>query len=159
MVEKIISGGQTGADMGGLLAARDLGIPTGGWAAKGWMTEKGPKPELAEFGLEECTRKGYPARTLRNVEDSDGTVIFTHKWGRGSELTRHYVDVSNKTGFYIDPQCDLIEYAGLTAKMQKWLDRYNIKVLNVAGSRESSEPGIQEWVRKWLTTSLDFTRT
>ena len=29
---KIVSGGQTGADRGGLLAAMDLGIDWGGWA-------------------------------------------------------------------------------------------------------------------------------
>lgn len=37
---KIISGGQTGADMGGLEAAREYGFPTGGYAPKGWMTER-----------------------------------------------------------------------------------------------------------------------
>ena len=41
---KIISGGQTGADYGALLAAHALGLETGGWAPKGWRTEDGPKP-------------------------------------------------------------------------------------------------------------------
>lgn len=36
----VISGGQTGADFGALLAARDCGIETGGWAPKGWLREK-----------------------------------------------------------------------------------------------------------------------
>lgn len=30
MLDKVISGGQTGADQGGLRAARTAGIPTGG---------------------------------------------------------------------------------------------------------------------------------
>jgi hypothetical protein len=39
MLEKVVSGGQTGADQGGLRAARLAGIPTGGWAPKGWLVE------------------------------------------------------------------------------------------------------------------------
>ena len=46
-------GGQTGADQGGLRAARACGIPTGGWAPRGWQTEDGPCPALANFGLVE----------------------------------------------------------------------------------------------------------
>lgn len=52
MIEKVISGGQDGADQAGLYAAQILSIPTGGWAAKNFMTESGPRPDLAElFGL------------------------------------------------------------------------------------------------------------
>jgi hypothetical protein len=29
--ERVVSGGQTGADQAGLIAARRFGIPTGGW--------------------------------------------------------------------------------------------------------------------------------
>jgi hypothetical protein len=36
---KIISGGQTGADQGGLEGARLLGIQTGGTAPYNWMTD------------------------------------------------------------------------------------------------------------------------
>jgi len=35
MLTKIISGGQTGADQAALDAAIELGIPQGGWRAKG----------------------------------------------------------------------------------------------------------------------------
>ena len=57
MVRKIISGGQTGADQAGLAVAKRLGIPTGGFVPKGFLTEAGPRPDLAaEYGLEEPTR-------------------------------------------------------------------------------------------------------
>ncbi|HME98544.1 MAG TPA: putative molybdenum carrier protein, partial [Terriglobia bacterium] len=60
-MKKIISGGQTGADMGGLLAARELGIETGGMAPKGWLTENGPEEVLLRsFGLSECEEEGFP---------------------------------------------------------------------------------------------------
>jgi hypothetical protein len=57
MIEKLISGGQTGADRAGLEAAKALGIATGGTAPKGWRIENpdgtsGSDPSLAEFGCE-----------------------------------------------------------------------------------------------------------
>ena len=76
MLDKIISGGQTGADQVALRAARAPGVPTGGWAPKGWLTEDGPAPWLADFGLAECPEPGYSARTLANVRDSDVTLRF-----------------------------------------------------------------------------------
>ena len=51
MIGKIISGGQTGVDQAALRAAKACGIPTGGWAPKGWRTEDGPAPWLADLGL------------------------------------------------------------------------------------------------------------
>jgi hypothetical protein len=46
MLTKIISGGQTGSDQGGLEAGQKLGLETGGWIPKGWLTEIGANPEL-----------------------------------------------------------------------------------------------------------------
>jgi Circularly permutated YpsA SLOG family len=51
MIELVISGGQTGADQAGLRAARASGIRCGGMAPKGWLTEAGPAPWLADYGL------------------------------------------------------------------------------------------------------------
>jgi hypothetical protein len=53
MLRKIISGGQTGADIAGLDAAVLLHIPTGGTVMKGFKTESGPNFELGyKYGLE-----------------------------------------------------------------------------------------------------------
>jgi Circularly permutated YpsA SLOG family len=54
MFERVITGGQTGADQGGLRAARACGVPTAGWAPRGWLTEAGPTLWLADWGLVEC---------------------------------------------------------------------------------------------------------
>lgn len=87
MIEKIISGGQTGADRAGLDVAIELGIPHGGWIPKGRKTEEGPLP--AKYKLKEMRTTSYPKRTEKNILDSDGTVIFTFgKLTGGSELTR-----------------------------------------------------------------------
>ena len=75
MINKIISGGQTGADIGGLLAAKELNIPTGGTAPKGYRTELGSNFDLCDiFNLSEHSSDKYPPRTAANVKNSDGTV-------------------------------------------------------------------------------------
>ena len=49
MLDKVISGGQTGADQAGWRAARAVGIPTGGWMPLGFLTEDSPRPEFADL--------------------------------------------------------------------------------------------------------------
>lgn len=87
MLQKIISGGQTGADQAGLDVAIKHNILHGGAIPKGRMAEDGVLPE--KYNLIEMTTKSYPKRIEKNVVDSDGTVIFTHgKLTGGSLLTR-----------------------------------------------------------------------
>jgi hypothetical protein len=55
---KIISGGQTGADFGALMAAEVLGIQTGGTAPQEFWTSDGKCPELgSRFKLVELSLK------------------------------------------------------------------------------------------------------
>jgi hypothetical protein len=48
-VKKLISGGQTGADISALKAALHAGIKTGGTCRKDFMTEEGPNLDLKEL--------------------------------------------------------------------------------------------------------------
>src|SRR3546814_8317953 len=89
-VSLVISGGQTGADQGGLLGARDAGVRTGGTVPKGWRTEDGAASWLAEFGLVEGQGKSYSARTRANAAAADGTVLFGNHLSTGSALTERY---------------------------------------------------------------------
>lgn len=126
MITKVISGGQTGVDQMGLRVAKSLGIPTGGTAAKGWMTELGPYPSLAtDYGLVECTKSGYPPRTEQNVKDADFTVLFGNSSSPGSQLTLQYIKQHNKPSI-INPN---------SAELAHLLDNLNVQVLNVAGNR------------------------
>jgi hypothetical protein len=81
MINKIISGGQTGADRAALDFALKFNIPHGGWIPKGRIAEDGPLP--AKYQLQEMPTSSYPKRTEQNVIDSDGTLIFS----RGKGLT------------------------------------------------------------------------
>lgn len=86
VLERVISGGQTGVDQLGLAVALALGFSTGGVAPKGFLTEYGPDERLRGFGLIENATADHPARALANVTESDGTVIFGAAWG-GTLLT------------------------------------------------------------------------
>jgi len=87
LLKKIVSGGQTGADIAGIDAAMANDFPYGGWVPKGRRTLDGPLDE--QYQLEEMPTRGYPKRTAQNVIDSDGTVIFQQgKLSGGPDLTR-----------------------------------------------------------------------
>jgi putative molybdenum carrier protein len=153
--DKIISGGQTGADQGGLYAARDLGIATGGVAPRDWMTEDGPQQDLLRgFGLSECSDPGYPARTRANVLASDGTLLVGPYQSGGSGLTHQIATHAGKPIFHLefpsqiqDPR--LIEF-------RVWLHRQRVRTMNVAGNRESQSRGIQEFTREFLIVALSI---
>ena len=150
MIEKIISGGQTGADRAGIDAAIETGIPYGGWLPKGRKAEDGTVPDRYTE-MKELTRGGYPKRTEQNVIDSDGTVVFSYgKLKTGSALTRKFAVQHDKPFLYIDLD---IDGAHLDV-IRQWADEYDIRVLNVAGSRASKHPGIYELVKRLIRSVL-----
>ena len=71
---KIISGGQTGVDRAGIVAAMSYCIPFGGWVPKGRLAEDGVVPENF-YALRECDG-GYRERTRANVDSADATLIL-----------------------------------------------------------------------------------
>jgi hypothetical protein len=151
-MDKIISGGQQGADIGGLLAAEDLKIPTGGTAPKGYRTEGGQIASLrTRFGLKESWSGQYQVRTRTNVEDSDGTVIFTKSaLLTGGSATTALACVELGKPVLLNP--------ATVEDFRWWLAHHGIHVLNVAGTRESHAPGMEARVRKFLVEALAVTR-
>src|ERR1035437_3168023 len=144
MIEKIISGGQTGADIAGLKFARDNGIPTGGSAPKGFMTEAGSNPELRDlYNLGELNGN-YMDRTIQNVMDADGTVIFAEKMTDGSRLTLD-ICIKEKKPYLLNPTRE---------EFIAWISDNDIRILNIAGNRESVAPGIEKRVYNFLHKAL-----
>jgi len=155
---KIISGGQTGADRGGLDAAITCRIPHGGWCPKGRRSEDGIIPD--KYQLQETASSGYLKRTEQNVVDSDATLIFTiGKLSGGSLRTMEFAQKHNKPVLHIN----LAEYPRkeTVCWILRWFQGDINKptpprncVLNVAGQRESKAPGIQEKAKEIIADVL-----
>lgn len=137
MIKKVISGGQTGVDQAGLLAANYVGIPTGGWAPWNWMTEKGERREaLEKLGLkaDRYDAKTYPIRTESNINAADGTLIITCGIESPGTKFTETVCKRNRAHCY-----KVIDYKSNVAVLEvvEWIKDHRIKILNVAGPRES----------------------
>lgn len=148
---KVISGGQTGADQAGLIAAARFGIATGGWMPRGFETADGPNPQLAHrFGLREHTG-GYAERTAINVRISDGTIRVAGTFGSlGERCTLKYIRQYHK------PSIDVDMHAPLSAAdVVAWIQTHRIRVLNVAGNvrpktRNANAFGIEDFAIEFL---------
>jgi len=139
MIKKIISGGQTGADRAALDVAMKFGIPHGGWVPKGRKTEKGPLPEI--YQLQEMPTGNYPARTEKNVQDSDGTLIVARgKITGGTDLTRQMTLKHKKQLLGID--LNLISHYDAASLAASWIKLQRVQILNVAGPRASEDTQI-----------------
>ena len=167
MLTKVISGGQTGADRGGLDAAIALGIEHGGYCTFKRRAEDGRVPE--RYKLTELALFGYGHRTLKNVLESDATVIFVYGvepavapgGPSGSEITRRMAKKYLKALCVVDLEALGID--GAADLITDWLENCealgrDIETLNVAGSRESKAPGIEVAVRTVMTKVLERCR-
>ena len=137
MIKKIISGGQTGSDRAGLNIAIEFGLKTGGWAPNGYLAEDGKVPEL--YKLKEYFIPGYPHRTLQNILDSDGTIIFCYGTPTGgTKLTIKYCRKHDVPYFIVNFKQG-IEIPNLAS----WVIINKIRTLNVAGPRMSTEHNLK----------------
>ena len=155
MLHKLITGGQTGADRAGLDFAIETGLEHGGYVPRGRKAEDGRIDD--RYNLVELSTSSYPARTRRNIEESDGTVIFSLNrcLSGGTKLT---LDLANKPGKPVlhiydtrkerisNPDSLRLEIQALT----HFQCSNKIEILNVAGPRESKEPGVYDWTLAML---------
>ena len=149
-VRKIISGGQTGVDRGALRAAISLDIAHGGWCPAGRLAEDGPIDEI--YQLSETESSEYAVRTERNVTGSDATLILCRgTFSGGTQLTHRLAEQHDKPCLVVDLGTDP-PVANVTA----WLAENHVEVLNIAGPRESTCPGIgdaaEEFVRRLFSS-------
>ena len=147
-VQKIISGGQTGVDRAALDVALELAIPCGGWCPAGRRAEDGVLDK--KYPLQETESYRYDVRTRLNIDDSDGTLIISPTpLTSGTALTRNFARKTDKPLLIISPKAlfdaELIE---------PWLKEYRIAILNIAGPRESGQPGIYQQTTEILKEAL-----
>lgn len=150
MVRKIVSGGQTGVDRAALDVALFLNIEHGGWCPAGRRAEDGPIPTC--YQLRTTESRDYAVRTEQNVIDSDGTLIlYRQRMTGGTDLTRKMAEKHRRPCFAIN-----LEEVEPTVfqDLNNWLLEFNVAVLNIAGPRESSCPGITKEAEKFLLNSF-----
>jgi predicted Rossmann fold nucleotide-binding protein DprA/Smf involved in DNA uptake len=145
---RIVSGGQTGVDRAALDVALRLGIPAGGWCPRGRLAEDGLIP--AAYPLRETVSDDYAERTRLNVRDSDGTLVLSVGPATGgTALTLACCRMESRPVLHVR--------LGPEAKVESvrsWLRYHGIQALNVAGPRESIEPGVQAQAAQFLESLL-----
>jgi len=152
MLVRIVSGGQTGVDRGALDAAIAAGLSHGGWCPKGRRAEDGCIPEY--YALEETPSARYAERTAGNVKDSDGTLVLaTGPLKGGTRLTVEFARKYGRPCMIVDPDGTL-----KAEEVAVWIERCGIRVLNIAGPRESAAPGIGFDARRFVGKVIDYDR-
>lgn len=148
-IERIVSGGQTGADRAALDWAMEHGIPHGGWCPAGRLAEDGTIP--ARYKLDEMPDGGgYRRRTKANVRDSDATLIVSIEPALtgGSKETALFARRLAKPWLHVHPQMEW------EAALRDWLSSVPIRTLNVAGPRESGAPEVASFTWRVLDELL-----
>ncbi len=149
---KITSGGQTGVDRAALDVAKALHLDLGGWCPKGRKAEDGKIP--AEYPLQETPNTEYKQRTERNVRDADATLILVRKLPLtgGTSFTADLAKTHKKPCLIIN-----LNDPSSLEKGRRWLQEHSPQVLNVAGPRESLDPGIYQQALAFLKDLLSLT--
>ena len=144
----VVSGGQTGVDRAALDVALELGLACGGWCPRGRRAEDGRIP--GRYPLRETPSAGYPQRTEWNVRDSDGTLVVT--LGRpsgGTALTVRLAERLARPLLIVDLDGDPDP-----ASAAAWILGRELRVVNVAGPRESDNRGLHPRAAAFLRQVL-----
>lgn len=154
-LHRVISGGQTGADQGGLVAAWRAGLETGGQAPTLFKTQGGYSPILEVLGL--VPGGDFKSRTIDNIRDSDATILLAYNMvSPGSVLAIKTatllkkpllrVDISNILAYVSNLKEDLYPYrsniANAALVVCDFIVDNEIRVVNIAGNRELAGDGL-----------------
>jgi hypothetical protein len=145
----IVSGGQNGADRAALDWALTHGVECGGWCPKRCKAEDGPIDP--KYPLKETPSESYIQRTEWNVRDSDATILFSIEptLTGGSLRTMEFARKHGKPHLHLcagnDTSAD---------NLRAFFEYHDVKVLNVAGPRASTEPRVGQFVMALLEEVL-----
>jgi len=148
---RIVSGGQTGVDRGALDAALEVGFSCGGWCPPARQAEDGTIP--IRYPMTELDGGGYSERTLKNVIESDGTVIIHRgEIEGGTGYTRDCCLAHGKPLLLVDAaRVSLTEAAD---RIGAFITRERILVLNIAGPRASKWPEAHSYAKGVIALAL-----
>jgi len=152
---KIVSGGQTGVDRAALDAAIECNINAGGWCPDGRKAEDG---RIADhYPLTELPGAGYRKRTLKNVQDSDGTVIiYFSELSGGTKLTIDFCIKEKKPYVLID--ANRLSETQAAQEIIEFIAEFKIQTLNVAGPRASNQELAYPYTKAVISNTLKKTQ-
>lgn len=145
---KIVSGGQTGVDRAALDVALGLGMEVGGWCPQGRRALDGRLSD--RYPLTETPSGDYAQRTEWNVRDSDATLILHRGALSGGSLYTAQMALNYRRPLL---KVDLAVPAD-PGVVWTWLAHQGVRVLNLAGPRESNAPGIYQQAKDFLILVL-----
>lgn len=165
-IKLVVSGGQTGADLGGWFAAEKHKIKTAGWMPPGFENEMGSYKGYAKrFGARDLDAFNYilPGgrfdfeqalrdRTALNAALADLTLWFGKTNTAGYWCTRTATVKAGKR---------FIEVGGhyTPSSLGLLLDALGVESINVAGNRESHNPGIHQKTFEFLDAMFRYLKT
>lgn len=114
----------------------DLGISCGGWCPRDRLAEDGSIP--SGYSLRETPSASYSERTEWNVRDSDGTLVLHGGVILGGTALTVDLAAAHKKPCL----CVMLPGQGEIGHVDNWLKEVGIATLNVAGPRESQNPGV-----------------
>ncbi len=161
----VVSGGQTGADVAALFAARQSNLLTGGIAPTGYVTTFGKAPWLKSYNLTELPPSNnivvqYIQRSKLNVDRSDATVAFSNHPSSGTDktigyaLTKTWKVIPNANSYKSTYKpCLIISTLDQASvdNLVNFITSNKIKVLNVCGHRETDN-----YKKEWTNSVTDF---
>lgn len=132
----IISGGQTGVDQGALEAALLQGVAASGFCPENRHDEHGPIPERYATYLHPVERGGNLARTILNVAQADGTVLFYWQdiQGGTADTLRACLDYRKP---FLPVDASVTNQSAAAASVLAFILRHATVILDVAGPRIS----------------------
>jgi hypothetical protein len=178
-LEKIVTGGNTGCDRAGLIAAERLGLKTGGFLPKGLKTDDDKGEEVMKrFNLLESSG-GYRQRDMDTADMCDSLIAFLlnePNTGRGTTGTINYVAcgkhefthslVAPSKGYliiktqkpvlvlwdaHIDANKELI-----ISQIRDFLINFRLKSIMISGPVENTKSGIERRVTDILVQALQI---
>jgi hypothetical protein len=141
LIQKIISGGQTGAEQAAIEVAMTFDFTHGGWVPKDSLSKNGVIS--AKYHLNETSSAGYTDHMERNVLESDATLIISR--GRltgGALISQNCAILGGRPCLHIDLYITPVLQA--VSIISSWTRLNRIEVLNVTGQKADTDSMIYQ---------------
>jgi hypothetical protein len=150
-VGRVVTGGQSGVDRAAVDVAIACGVPYGGWVpADGWAEDLPTPPGvLARYpAFVPLTSTDPAARTVRNAQDADAVLVLVL-----GPVSSPGTDLARATARRRGTPCAVVDLGApdADARLVSFCAALPPgSTLNVAGPRESEQPGVYEAARAFL---------